>query len=113
MLFRSKFRVIAVTSAKRVPELPDVPAIQEVPELAGFDVLSWLAMFAPKGMAADQVRTMNRIMTTALKDPEVATGFTNAGFAIDATSPEALSAYVKREYDKWGDVIRKNNIKVE
>ena len=65
---------------------------------------------------AEALKALPSVLAPLSKEELVRTWqelFTNAGFAIDATSPEALSAYVKREYDKWGDVIRKNNIKVE
>jgi tripartite-type tricarboxylate transporter receptor subunit TctC len=108
-----KFRAIAVSSPQRLPALPDVPAVREQPEFPGYDAISWLALFAPKGMASDQVRTMNRLLVSALRDPEVVSGFANAGFAIETGTPEALTENVRREYEKWGEVIRKHNIRVE
>jgi tripartite-type tricarboxylate transporter receptor subunit TctC len=108
-----KFRAIAVSSAQRLPALPGVPAAREEPELPGFEALSWMAVFAPKGIAADQVRTLNRLLAAALKDPEVVSGFAAAGFSAESSTPEVLTENVRREFDKWGEVIRKNNIRVE
>jgi tripartite-type tricarboxylate transporter receptor subunit TctC len=108
-----KFRPLAVSSARRLAFLPDVPAVREEPELAGFEALSWLALFGPKGMAADQVRTLNRQLVAVLKDPEVIASFNAAGFSAESSTPEALAENVRREYDKWGEVIRKNNIRID
>ena len=108
-----KFRAIAVSSAQRMASLPAVPAVREEPELPGFEALSWMAVFAPKGTAGDQVRAMNRHLVTALKDPEVVKGFEAAGFSAESSTTEALAENLRREYDKWGEVIRKNNIRLE
>src|SRR3954469_3989818 len=86
-----KLRAIGVSSARRLPELPEVPALNEHPELPGFEAVAWLALFGPKGMAADQVRSMNRMLVAALKDPEVGVGFAKAGFTIETSSPESLA----------------------
>ena len=108
-----KFRAIAVSALQRMPALPSVPTVREEPELPAFEALSWLAVFAPKGTAGDQVRAMNRQLVIALKDPEVVAGFAAAGFSAESSTPEALAENLRREYEKWGDVIRKNNIRLE
>ena len=113
MIKAGKFRPLAVTSAMRLPASPDLPAVREEAELADFESLSWMGMFAPKGIAPDQVRVLNRYLVSALGDPEVVKVLAVAGFNAEPGTPEALADSVKREYDKWGEVIRRNNIRID
>lgn len=108
-----RLRLLAVTSAKRMPSAPDVPAVQEEPGLAGFESLSWIGVFAPKGISAEQVSVVNRLVANALQDPEVVAVLASGGFTAAPSTPAQLAETVKREYEQWGAVIQRHNIRVD
>ncbi len=113
MVKAGRFRALAVTGAKRTPAMPDLPALREDAELGGFEALSWMGLFAPKGIAAEPVRVLNRYLTAALKEPEVINVMASVGFAAEPGTPAELGDSVKREYEKWGEIIRRHNIRLE
>jgi tripartite-type tricarboxylate transporter receptor subunit TctC len=102
-------KVYAVTSAKRVPTLPDVPTMQEA-GLKGFEVGIWHAVYAPKGTPKAAVDKIVASMQAASKEADFVKRMADLGATIygpDKITPAALAAHLKAEIDKWGPVIRK------
>ena len=97
-------RIIAVTSAKRSPELPDVPSIAET--LPGYDAQLWVGLLAPRGTPAAAINRIQRDVTTLLQQAEVKATIEKAGSYVVATDPKAFGEYVKVEFAKWGKVVR-------
>lgn len=108
-----RLRLLAVTNSKRMPSAPEVPTLQEDPGIAGFESVAWIGLFAPKETPAEAIQVLNRLVARALQDPEVVTVLAAGGFTAAASTPAQLAEAVKREYDQWGAVIRKHNIRVE
>ena len=103
----------AVTSAKRLPQLADVPTVAEI-DLAGFESIGWFGMVAPAGTPAPVVARLNAEITAALGDE----GFKSSMRAVGADppppgSPESFEAYIKSEIVKWAQVIKHAGIKLE
>ncbi|WP_398483824.1 Bug family tripartite tricarboxylate transporter substrate binding protein [Tardiphaga sp.] len=105
-------RALAVTSATRAPQLPDVPTLQES-GLAGFDVTGWFALFAPKGTPRDIVMKLNTEINQILQTKEVQDQFAVFGGDIRLMTPEQLGAFVKTEHEKWGRVVKEAGVKIE
>jgi tripartite-type tricarboxylate transporter receptor subunit TctC len=97
-------RIIAVTSIKRSPELPDVPSISET--VPGYDAQLWVGFLAPRGTPAAAINRIHRDVTTLLQQPDVKTNVEKAGSYVVATNPVAFGEYVKAEFAKWGKVVR-------
>jgi len=107
-----KVKVYAVTSAKRVPSLPDVPTLQEL-GLKGFEVGIWHALYAPKGTPKEAMDKLVAALQAAVKDPEVNKRFAELGataYPPEKATPAALAAHLKAEIEKWGPVIRKAGV---
>jgi tripartite-type tricarboxylate transporter receptor subunit TctC len=104
-----KLRPLAVTSSKRMPELPDVPTLQEV-GVPGFEAQAWWGMFAPAGTPDAIVNRMNAAVVKALQEPPVQERLKQMGVVITATSPADTDRFVKNEVEKWGKVVRDNKI---
>ena len=107
-----KLRAIALTSAERSTFMPELPTIAES-GLAGYDVSVWYAMFAPAGTLKAIVTRLNAEAVRALQTAEVKDRFTKLGSTASPTTPAELDAIVKRDYERWGRVIRNANIKAE
>jgi tripartite-type tricarboxylate transporter receptor subunit TctC len=105
-----QLRIIAVTTAKRSPELPDIPAIAET--LPGYDASLWTGFLAPKGTPAASIKRIQSELTRLLQTPEVKTAFQRAGTDIVIRDPKAFGEFLKVEYAKWGKVVRDLKLQV-
>ncbi len=107
-----KVRVFGVTSAKRVPSLPDVPTLDEQ-GLKGFEVGIWHGLYAPKGTPRDAIDKLVAALQAAVKDADVNKRFADLGataYPADKATPAALQAHVKAEIDKWAPIIKKAGV---
>jgi tripartite-type tricarboxylate transporter receptor subunit TctC len=105
-------KVYGVTSAKRVPSLPNVPTLSEQ-GLKNFEVNVWHALYAPKGTPKAVIDTLNAAMQTALNDASYKGALEKLGASIpaaDKTKPEGLQKHLKEEIERWGPIIKKAGI---
>jgi tripartite-type tricarboxylate transporter receptor subunit TctC len=105
-----QLRIIAVTSAKRSPELPDVPSIAET--LPGYDATLWTGFLAPRGTSPAAIKRVQGEITRILQTPEIKTAFQRAGADIEVMEPRAFGEFLKVEYKKWGKVVRDLKLQV-
>ena len=109
-----KLRALAVTSAERSPQLPDVPAAREtLPELAQFEVNTWFGLFAPAAVPAEAIRSINADINALLDTEETKQRFAALGGVPLRTTPEEFADWVRRETEKWGGVIRKEGLQLD
>ena len=106
-----RLRGIAVTSAKRLPSLPDLPTVAEA--LPGYEAVSWGGVMAPAGTSPSIITRLNAEINRILKMPDVAEKLQALGAEIVGSTPDEFAAYVKTEIEKWGKVARDNNIKLD
>jgi tripartite-type tricarboxylate transporter receptor subunit TctC len=106
-----KVRGLAVTTAKRSPAAPELPAVAET--VPGFDVPSWFALFVPAQTPRAIVAKMNGDVVRVVSDPAVQSRFTQISMIAAGSTPEELGALVESEVKKWGAVIKAANITLE
>ena len=106
-----KLRALGVTSDKRSPSLPEVPAIAET--LPGYAIVSWQAIFAPAGLPQPVVDRLSGELIKAINDPEIKSKLVAQGIEPGGMTPAELGAFQKAEIDKWARVIKAGNIKIE
>jgi len=104
-----KLRPLAVTSAKRMDVLPNVPTIAEL-GYPGFEAVNWYAFTAPLRTPPEVVKRLNEVITTTLTDPQIAAQLRKLGLVPTPTSPEEPARYMRVESDKWGAIVRKAGI---
>jgi tripartite-type tricarboxylate transporter receptor subunit TctC len=107
-----KVKAIAVTTAKRSAQLPDVPTIAES-GMPGYDLASWQGLFGPRGLPAPVLKALYDASVHALKDPEVTRRLADFGSDPGGQSPDAFGAYVQSEMKRWGDIVRIAKITAE
>jgi tripartite-type tricarboxylate transporter receptor subunit TctC len=107
-----RLNALAVTSAKRIPQLPNVPTMQEA-GVPGYDATIWLAMLAPAGTPASIVGRLNSEIAKIMINPENQKAMFDAGVQVSLSTPEALSQLMISEMDKWGKVVKEAGIKLE
>jgi tripartite-type tricarboxylate transporter receptor subunit TctC len=110
-----KLRAIAVTSAKRLASMPDVPTVAEsgVKGLGDFEVVSWQAIFVPTGTPAPIVERLHKEIRTILAQPDMQDKMKGFGMEPADLTTAQIAAFQKAEVDKWAQVIKAANIKVE
>ena len=107
---KGSLRPIAISSAKRTPLLPDVPTVAET-GLTGFEVLGWFALLAPAKTPTEVIRRLNNDVNAAIARPAIVARFAELGAEPLGGSPDQAAAFIRREQDKWGRIIREAGIK--
>ncbi|GKS74800.1 tripartite tricarboxylate transporter substrate binding protein [Acidovorax sp. SUPP950] len=107
-----KLRPIAVTTAKRSPELPDVPTIAEA-GVPGYEATSWFGMFAPAGTPAPIVAQLNKALVKVLSQPETKKKLADQGAEPVSETPEQFAAFIQAESAKWGKVVKESGASVD
>jgi tripartite-type tricarboxylate transporter receptor subunit TctC len=106
-----KLTPIGVTSLKRSPNAPEVPAIAET--LPNFEVELVYALVAPAGTPNAIIKRINTQMGTILNNPEVKTQLASRGFDVQTSTPDQLGAYIKAEVTKWAPIVKKSGATAE
>jgi tripartite-type tricarboxylate transporter receptor subunit TctC len=104
-----KIRAIAVTSARRTEFMPEVPTIAES-GYPGFEATNWYAYVLPATTPNEIVERWNRELVKILNDPGVRKALLDQGMEPAPSTRAELAAYIKREYDTWGKVVREAKI---
>jgi tripartite-type tricarboxylate transporter receptor subunit TctC len=112
-LYRAgKVKVLAVTDKARAAPIPEVPTTAEA-GLPGLVSVGWFAMAGPPKMRPELADFISRAANEALKLEDVQAKFRAVGVEPIGGTPAAMAAFVKEESQRWGEVIRKNNIVLE
>ncbi len=110
-----KLRAIAVTSPQRLASMPDVPTVAEsgVAELKDFQVQSWQAIFVPAGTPAPIVNRLHDEIRKILAQPDMQNRLKGFGMEPADMNTTQIAAFQKAEVEKWAQVIKAANIKVD
>jgi len=106
---QGKLRALAVTSTKRLPNLPDVPTLDEA-GVKGYESLSWSGIMAPAGTPKRVIDKLNAAIEKILHDPDVKQRFASLGVEPVGGPPEAFSRHIRAESEKWARVVKTANI---
>ena len=106
-----KGRMLAVSSARRIAQYPDVPTFKE----SGYDIegSAWYALFAPAGTPKTIVDTLARAAIEAVRQPDLRSRLEPLGLEVTGLGPAELAAILRADYDKWGPVIRASGFKAD
>ena len=107
-----RLRALAVTSTKRVPELPDMPTVSES-GLPGFEVVGWFGLFAPAGTPKPAIARLNTEIVRILNAPESRERLSGHGLIPGGGTPDELGQFLQAEIAKWRKLIKETGIRVE
>jgi len=107
-----KLRALAVTSAKRAEQVPDIPTIMES-GIPNFEVTVWQGYSMPKGTPKPILSKVHGAMMEALKSPELKQRFFDAGVSAAPTTPEEFAKFIRGEYAKWEKAVKVSGAQVE
>ena len=106
---QKQVRALAVTSAKRVPQVPEVPAVSET--IPGYEAGSWYAILARAGTPSAIIERLNREVALAIQNPGVNSKLVAGGVDPVVLTPEQLGAKIRSETERWGKVVKAAGIK--
>ena len=106
-----KLRLIAVASEKRLPSLPDVPTMAET--LPGFESAAWYGVVAPPKTPKAITQKLNADISEALRDPEVQDRLKQVSGERGGGSGEATAKFMRKEVDRWNNVIKTANVRMQ
>ncbi|MCC2635170.1 MAG: tripartite tricarboxylate transporter substrate binding protein [Ramlibacter sp.] len=106
-----KMKVIAVSTARRLPQLPDVPTFRE--SGVALDGSAWIGVIGPAGMPPAVLQKLNQAFAGAMRDPAVIAKLRAQYMEPEPGTPEQFAAYMQGERAKWGPVIKRAGIKAE
>ena len=107
-----KIRALGIASAKRNPELPDVPTISEA-GVPGYVTTIWLALYLPAKTPQSIVTRLNEAVVQAIGDPDVKRRLAQIGMLATSSTPQELLEHNRAEIVRWGKVVRDANIRLE
>jgi tripartite-type tricarboxylate transporter receptor subunit TctC len=108
-----RLKAIAVSSQKRSSQLPDVPTIAESAGLSDFNVVAWIGLVARAGTPPELLGKLSAEVQKAIQSSEVRERFQVLGMEPVSSSPAELARVMNESYERFGDVIRRANIKIE
>lgn len=106
-----RLKPFAVTSARRLAALPDVPTVAEA-GVPGYESVGWFGLVAPARTPSAIVSKINAAVVGVLADPETQAGIRKLGVEPSASTPDEFGAFIRSEIDKWAAVIKAANIKI-
>ena len=107
-----KMRALAVTSAQRVPDLPDVPTIAER-GYPGFEAVTWFGLAAPKGVPKDIVDRLNAEFNKALQSKELSVKYQEQGARVLTGTPDDFAKLIRDDRARWGKIVKDSGARVE
>jgi tripartite-type tricarboxylate transporter receptor subunit TctC len=107
-----KLKLLAVSSARRMSTIPDVPTLAES-GLPGFETGSWQGVLAPPGTPREIVARLNAEIGRILALPEMREKLGNQGADVRTNSPDEFAAFIRTEKEKWAKVVKEADVKVE
>jgi len=107
-----RVRALAVTSARRTPALPDVPTVAEA-GVPGYEATTWTGIVGPVGLPKPIVARLNAELVKAVASPTFREKAAAIGSEPVSSTPEQFGAFIRSEYTKWGDVVRRSGARID
>jgi tripartite-type tricarboxylate transporter receptor subunit TctC len=107
-----KIRPLTVASAKRHPQLPDLPTAAEA-GLPGYEVIAWMGLVAPRGTPAEVVRRLHTELVKVLQAKDVRDGLFRQGLQVESNAPEEFAAFIAAESARWSRAVKASGAKVD
>lgn len=106
-----KLKVLAVTSAKRIPNLPQTPALQEI--VPGVVAVAWFALVAPPKTPAAIAQRLSSLIGEILRTPEMVRRFAEVGAEPVGNTPEEMAQWMKEDTERWRQVIKNGGVTID
>jgi tripartite-type tricarboxylate transporter receptor subunit TctC len=106
-----KLRGIAVTTPKRLPGVPDIPAVAEV--VPGYEAVLWYGIWGPPGMSKEIVARLSSEINKIVSQPDTKDTLAKEGIEAEYLPPEPFAKFIKAEIEKWAKVVKASGLKTQ
>jgi tripartite-type tricarboxylate transporter receptor subunit TctC len=107
-----RLRLLGVSSARRSPQLPEVPTIGEA-GVPGYEFITWFGMLAPAGTPKDIIARLHSTLVKVVHAPESRAQFKKLGYDTVAGTPAEFASHLRNEYEKYGKIVKLIGAKVD
>ena len=107
-----KLRALAVTSAQRVDDLPQVPTVAES-GYKGFEAVTWFGLLGPARLPSSVTESLNSELNKALASPDLRKRLEDQGLTVQGGSPEQFLKLMRTDIEKWGRVVKASGARVD
>ncbi|WP_236844196.1 MULTISPECIES: tripartite tricarboxylate transporter substrate binding protein [unclassified Bordetella] len=107
-----KVKVLGPASDKRLAVMPEVPTLQEQ-GIEGLNIVGWQGLFGPGGVPPETAERIATVFRNALNTPQVTEAIVSQGNEVSGVGPKEYADIVRRDYDRWGEVIRGANLSLD
>jgi tripartite-type tricarboxylate transporter receptor subunit TctC len=107
-----RMRMLGVTTARRVPVVPDVPTIAEA-GVPGYEAVQWWGLLVPAGTPADIIARLHKEAVAVMTTQSIRERFEREGMAVVAGTPQEFAAYIRSEAEKWAKIVKSAGIQPE
>lgn len=111
-LASGKLKALAVTTATRAPQMPDVPTLNEA-GVSGYDASNWLALLGPANMPKEIVSRLNNEISKLMAQPDTQKALFDAGVQVSVSTPEELGTLMQVEMGKWARIVKDAGIEIQ
>lgn len=111
MMDAGRTQGLAVTTKTRLPMLPDLPTMAEATDLKDFEAVFWMAMMGPSGLPENIQKKLSNAMLELKDNPEFVKKMDDMGVQLTVSNPVGVTENLKRDEQKWGDIIQKLDLK--
>jgi tripartite-type tricarboxylate transporter receptor subunit TctC len=108
-----RLKTYGVSTARRASALPDVPTLADAAGLANYDAAGWIGYAAPQGTPPEIIKRLSAEIQKALQSSELKERYVALGLEPVATTPDEMAAFMRREQERYGAIIRAANIRIE
>jgi tripartite-type tricarboxylate transporter receptor subunit TctC len=108
-----RLKALGVTTARRAAALPDAPPLAEAANIPGYDIGAWIGYAAPAGTPREVTTKLAAEISKAMQTPELRERYVALGMDTASNTPEEMTAFLRKEQERYGSIIRNANIKVE
>jgi len=108
-----RLKTFGTSFARRTSGMPDVPTLAEAADLPGYDIGAWIGYTEPPGTPKDILTRLSGEIQKAVQAPELKEKYLALGLEPIATTPDEMAAFMRNQYERYGEVIRGANIKLE
>ncbi len=108
-----KLKVLGVTTARRSAALPEAPTLAEAADLPGYDCAAWIGYAAPAGTPKDILVKLAAEIQKAVQASDLKDRYITLGMDTASNTPDELMAYMRREQDRYGQIVKTANIRIE
>ena len=108
-----RLKIFGTSFARRTAAMPEVPTLAEAADLPGYDIGAWIGYTAPPGTPREILAQLSGAIQKAVQGPELKERYASLGLDAIATTPGEMAAFLRRQHERYGSVIRSQNISIE